>query len=246
MIGAAAGPATGWAPADARLLPLLTAPGDTTGPLGCTLWLADLTPPPAPERAGWWAPLAPGERARAERFRAEVHGWRYVVGRHLLRRLLARRTGRAPAEVTLDEGAHGKPGCSDAGAGAFNLSHADATALLAFAPAGAAAVGVDLEPLAAMPDADALAATLFTDAERAALALLPPPARDAGFLRIWTRKEACLKALGCGLSIEPARVHVGLDGERVRLPAPGGEVEVVLASFAPQPGWVAAVALQPA
>ena len=59
-------------------------------------------------------------------------------------------------------------------------------------------------------------------------------------------QEACLKALGCGLSIEPARVHVGLDGERVRLPAPGGEVEVVLASFAPQPGWVAAIALQPA
>ena len=40
------------------------------------------------------------------------------------------------------------------------------------------------------------------------------------FLIGWTRKEACLKALGIGLGMEPATLHVGICEGRRRIPVP--------------------------
>jgi 4'-phosphopantetheinyl transferase len=41
-------------------------------------------------------------------------------------------------------------------------------------------------------------------------------AREA-FFRCWTRKEACLKAVGCGLSLEPSGIEVGVGSSRQRV-----------------------------
>ena len=69
-------------------------------------------------------------------------------------------------------------------------------------------VGVDIEPVgtAADPPWRVLAAS-----ERTALeAIADPQARHLAFLRLWTAKEAVLKALGVGLRREPATVAVTL------------------------------------
>ena len=58
-------------------------------------------------------------------------------------------------------------------------------------------VGVDLEVVREVPEADGIAASTFTAEERAAWAAAGGGA--AGFLRVWTRKEALLKALGVGV-----------------------------------------------
>ena len=81
-------------------------------------------------------------------------------------------------------------------------------------------IGVDVELQRAVPDALALAARNFTPAEYADLRSLEGPERDVAFLRCWTRKEACLKAIGCGLSIEPRLVEVGQTPGRSRARIP--------------------------
>ncbi len=55
-----------------------------------------------------------------------------------------------------------------------------------------------------------LAARVFCEAERRELDATEPSIRSLAFLRGWTRKEACLKALGSGLGIAPESVEVGL------------------------------------
>jgi 4'-phosphopantetheinyl transferase len=80
----------------------------------------------------------------------------------------------------------------------FNLSHSDG--LVLFAIACGRDVGVDVERLRELRDAEAIARRFFSVSENAALRDLPPEQRLEGFYRCWTRKEAFIKALGEGLS----------------------------------------------
>ncbi|WP_327000853.1 4'-phosphopantetheinyl transferase superfamily protein [Dactylosporangium sp. NBC_01737] len=67
-------------------------------------------------------------------------------------------------------------------------------------------VGVDLEPAGRRPSALAWSCS---PAERAWLAGRPPGERPAAFTRLWTRKEACVKARGTGIRHRLADVHCG-------------------------------------
>ena len=64
----------------------------------------------------------------------------------------------------------------------------------------------------------------FTPREIEQLSRLPMNQRRPMFFRLWTRKEALLKALGTGLSTEMSRLELGLptqDAETVLLAIPG-------------------------
>jgi phosphopantetheinyl transferase len=65
-------------------------------------------------------------------------------------------------------------------------------------------IGVDVEVLAAM----APAWNVLHDSERAALAALSQERQGEVFLRLWTAKEAYLKALGVGLRREPGEICI--------------------------------------
>ena len=60
----------------------------------------------------------------------------------------------------------------------------------------------------------ALARRHFTRGEIEQWEQTSGPDRARVFLQGWTRKEACLKALGSGLSLPPGRIEVGLRRER--------------------------------
>lgn len=158
--------------------------------------------------------LIAAEAARADRFRADRDRDRFVQFRAALRQVLGRHLGLAPVRVPLAEGPHGKP-CLAPEAGLpdlqFNLAHSGDLALLALC--AAAPVGIDLEQARPFPRADRLAARVFSATERAAYADLPPAAREAAFLRGWTRKEAYLKATGDGLTVPLDHVSVTLAPE---------------------------------
>ena len=177
------------------------------------LWLADLDRPPVPLDA-LWADLDREERERAARFRFDVHRRRFTAGRGLLRRFLGGLIGVEPGALIFGYGEKGKPHLvrPDAGlAGGihFNLSHSANGAL--FAVARGRELGVDLEALRPMDDADALVERFFHPGERRTFAALAPEARLSAFFSGWTRKEAYLKARGDGLSLPTTEFEVALE-----------------------------------
>lgn len=157
--------------------------------------------PPADVSAALWQLLSRDERERAEKFRYAEHRQHYIVARASLRRLLAERLHLAPQAVEFVETEYGKPRLSPVHGSAdveFNLSHSGTLALFAFT--SGRAVGVDVELIREVPDADDLAERFFSPTETASLKALPLDRRSLAFLACWTRKEAFIKALGLGLS----------------------------------------------
>jgi phosphopantetheinyl transferase len=72
---------------------------------------------------------------------------------------------------------------------------------------------VDVEiPRADFPYLE-LAAQHFTEAELASIHAKPSAYQVTQFLKIWTAKEALLKAIGLGLGIEPLAVELELSAD---------------------------------
>lgn len=167
----------------------------------------DLRPHDAVE-ADCLALLGPDERARAERFKVERPRRQFVITRGALRRLLADRLGRPAAALAFGAGPHGKPFLIADGEPSglhFNVSHSAGRGLVAI---GAAAVGVDIECLERNADFDLVARGVFTAVEQTALGARAGAERVALFFRLWTVKEALIKARGSGFAYPPARFEV--------------------------------------
>lgn len=176
--------------------------------------------------------LSEEERARAQNLRFPVDRQRFVAAHVALRQALCAYTGLAPDALTLAIGAFGKPSLAGHPRTQFSLSHSQGLALIAIG--GRGPLGADVELLRPMPDADDLAAAHFTRREQEALAALPADERDRAFLTCWTRKEACLKAIGVGLLVSPQSFDVGLapDSRSVELPVAG---RILVLALGPAP-----------
>ena len=87
--------------------------------------------------------LSNDEAERARRFRFRKHRDRYVVGRGVLRAVLAQYLDTPPDRLRFCYSEHGKPSLAGEAALRFNVSHSDALAL--YAIAGSRELGVDLE-----------------------------------------------------------------------------------------------------
>lgn len=155
--------------------------------------------------------LSAGEYARAAQLRFPRLRERFVVGRGRLREILGLRTGLDPRSLRFAYGPNGKPEVAESCV-RFNLSHCEDFALLAVTCGRA--VGVDVERLRPVADRELVAERFFSSLEVQALSRVPAAQRDVAFLRCWTRKEAYLKALGGGLSLDLAAfaVSLGRDG----------------------------------
>jgi 4'-phosphopantetheinyl transferase len=207
----------------------------------CLLWRVDLDTAPAPEAA---ACLSEDEWERAHRFVFARDRNRFIAAHAALRGTLSAKTGVPGAFLDFTVGAFGKPMLVEPAGVRFNLSHSQSVALIGIADESESDVGVDVELLRSMPDAEDLARTYFTEAERRALAAVVPSARDRAFLTCWTRKEACLKATGLGLSVDTRSFDVGVSCEprEVQLPGEDGVVRLALSSFDGGTGVVCAAA----
>jgi 4'-phosphopantetheinyl transferase len=211
-------------------------------PLGLVrLWRVDLGQAPGEAAV---ATLSAAERARAARFVFERDRRRYLAAHVALRRLLAEATGIAASELVFQEGPFGKPHLPDPAAPSFNLSHSGDVALIGIGPPGVE-IGVDVEVRRTMSDALELAERHFAPAEIDALRSTPPDQRDHAFLRGWTRKEACLKAIGSGLSIAPHTFDAGLApaARAVAIPTPASAAAVNVISLPGDSGIIGAVAV---
>lgn len=194
--------------------------------------------------------LVEAERLRAGRFVFERDRRRFVVARARLRQLLAARLDASPDAIELVYGPHGKPGLSRRFAGSglrFNVSHCADVAVYAFSRGRE--IGVDVEFVRELPDADDVAARCFSRRENEVYRALAPGDKALGFFNCWTRKEAFIKALGEGLSHPLDRFDVSLaPGEPAGIlrvgDGPGHESGWRMESFSPAAGCVAAVVLK--
>ena len=148
--------------------------------------------------------LSPSELAAASRFATSELRDRCSLRRAFVRSVLARYVGTAARELTFESSRRGKPALThlttDKVSVTYSLSHTDDEAWLAVAHG--VDVGIDVERLAANIDPDALERIVLAPDEAAFFAALSAASADErkrAFLRIWCRKEACLKATGVGL-----------------------------------------------
>ena len=164
------------------------------------------------------AVLSTDERARAARFRFDIHRDRFIAGRAALRYVLAELTGTTPEAIEFVYGEHGKPALKPGGLH-FNLSHSENRAIIGVTRA--APVGVDIERINADRARPEIAARFFAPQEIQALAILSGDAYANGFFQIWSRKEAVLKAVGTGIGGGLSSFSVPLDvlPEPVHIPS---------------------------
>lgn len=153
------------------------------------------------------ASLSCDERERAARYRFEAGRHSFVTGRAMLRELLASRLGGSAATVKFVYGPHGKPHVLDeTGREKLHFSVTNTADLVAIA-LSPNRIGIDAEKLTQRDYFDLYDLTL-SPSEKNYLQVTPVYDRERSFLRMWTRKEALLKAAGTGLSDDLPKTEV--------------------------------------
>lgn len=131
----------------------------------------------------------------------------------LLPDLLAARAGESPDNWSVSHDPYGAPIAFRKGRRqplSVSLSRTFGQAAACVSPMP---VGIDIEYVEPHAADVGLAAEFFSAAEQAYLAQCAPAEWPTGFFRIWTLKEACLKALGCGFRVAmPSFSVAGPDG----------------------------------
>jgi 4'-phosphopantetheinyl transferase len=164
------------------------------------------------ERLSW---LDDAERERAARFYASEHAERWRVAHVALRGVLAEATGLDPQSLRFGRDANDKPTLLGVPGVGFNLSHSGSMALVAVT--NGSVVGVDVEDPRPVPEMQGVAESHFATEEQEALWAVPDAERLQTFYRIWTRKEAYVKATGVGIGPALARFAVTADEASPRL-----------------------------
>lgn len=175
------------------------------------IWQADLT---QTEQVDYFNNLlSPDEQQRAAQLVFPVNRDQFIIGRGILRCILARYLNCTAQEIKFEYGEYGKPTIVFPETELqFNLSHTSQLALYAISLAKP--VGIDIEEVNSRVDAASIAQRYFAASEYEELQNLSDDTRLEGFFNVWTRKEAIVKALGAGLFTELKQLEVGLTASR--------------------------------
>ena len=177
----------------------------------------DLRPDPGRE-ARAFALLDEDEQARWNRFVVKGARRQYALCRAALRINLCHRLGCSNRELSFGYLDHGKPFARVNGApsgSSFNVSHSGRHGLIGFAKRDG--LGVDLEVRTPGRDFDGIGRRVYGPRERLALSGAAGREKADLFYRLWSLKEALIKALGTGFSLSPSRFEVPrpmIEGER--------------------------------
>lgn len=159
-----------------------------------------------------WASLTSldeGELSRWRRFEYSGPRRQFVLCRAALRAVLCRELACRNDELAFEVSTHGKPFAMVRDQPAdisFSVSHAGAHGLIALAPAGR--LGVDIEDRATRRRLDLLVEAALGVEERAEVAAKQGAAQLDLFLRLWTMKEALMKASGRGFVLDATTFEI--------------------------------------
>jgi 4'-phosphopantetheinyl transferase len=161
---------------------------------------------------GYYALLSEAEKGRADRLRVETARKRFISAHGILRILLGKYLGQQPAEIVLDAAPRGKPFLAGQSATGdkgirFNMTHSGEWML--FSASRDFGTGIDLEYQDPKAEFEQISSHFFSDADHAWLDLRQPEdCKAAAFFRLWTCKEAVLKAEGSGIRLGMADVRI--------------------------------------
>ena len=184
---------------------------------GVTIFHVDLAPDSEREQRAFLL-LDEKEKARSRRFLSVRARRQFVHCRAALRVTLCGRLGCSNRQLAFGYLEHGKPFALVDGRRAslgFNVSHSGGHGLIAFAENEW--LGVDVEERVPERDFEGIGSLVFGPAERQLLATATGVDKMQLFFRLWSMKEALIKAIGSGFSLNPSRFEVPepmLRGER--------------------------------
>jgi 4'-phosphopantetheinyl transferase len=166
----------------------------------------------------------------------------------MLREVLGHYLGSDPTEVRFTQNRFGKPALAEHEADLrFNISHSQNLALCACARGRD--VGIDIELLRDDLASQKIADQFFSPVESQAIRLLPIHQRTRAFFKCWTRKEACMKAIGEGLSSRylselPVLLDEDENADSIRTHHNSSQRAWTIMDLHPFPGCAAALAFR--
>lgn len=189
------------------------------------------------------------ERARAARYRFQLHRDRFTAGRAIRRLILARYLHQPPEAIAFAIGPQGKPSIEGEPPAGLRFNDSGSDGLAIFAVTWGRDVGADVERVRPNAEADRIVDRFGTPEECEAYWRLPTAERPLAFHRWWTAKEAWLKAVGTGLLAPLGTCSVSFSATApLRLLAVGGNPAMArrwtLETLNPAPGFVASLVVE--
>ncbi len=161
--------------------------------------------------------LCPEERKQAQRFVRQSDKAMFEQGRIQRRLVLGDYLNDDPAYLVFTAGRFGKPAVTSTHAASvnFNTSHGSGVTTIAVVMDPVVAVGVDIERIDRQTP-DSLWPLCLTVNELIWIRAAPPALRAHRFIRLWTCKEAILKASGFGLQADPRSIDIDPESLEIR------------------------------
>ncbi len=196
------------------------------------------------------AGLSPEESDRARRFHFPQHRAAYTFAHAVLRDVLSRYLHCDGRDISFDKTVFGKPFVTkptELPRLEFNLSHSGDLVLVGVCRG--LRVGIDVEEMRPVDDLLSIAEMYFTPDESAFIHGQLPSDRERTFFRCWTRKEACVKAVGKGLVIPLNSIETHISSQAPVIlsestPNSSDEVSWRIADLDLYENYVAAIAIE--
>ena len=145
--------------------------------------------------------LTSEEKVRFSRFMFEKDRHQYLLTRALERDVLSRYVGVEARALVFTRNGFGKPMLMEPDPCSISYSLSHTTDLSVCAVSSGQAIGVDVESLQRASNHETIAKRFFTESESTFLESLEGGEQSTEFLRLWTLKEAFIKAVGLGLAL---------------------------------------------
>lgn len=152
--------------------------------------------------------LTPIERQRVARITSQRDRHRAAVSLAKRRAILADFCGESLEDIDVRTSSSGKPFVMTSTGTTIEVSSSQSGSFGLFAVSRHRSVGVDIESLSEIPESDGFASWVATANESEWINTLEASERTRACLRLWARKEACLKASGEGIGSGMNRINV--------------------------------------
>ncbi len=186
------------------------------------------------------------EKNKAQKFHFEKHRKRFTIARSSLKKILSFYLSISPQEIEFTYNDYGKPNLLEKINNIdlqFNVSHSEDIAI--YGITCHYLIGVDIEYIRPMSEAENLAKRFFSIQEYKHISLLSSAKKDREFFKLWTAKEAYLKAIGKGISggLEKVKISNYEPRQFISLPH-SNNINYNLVYLTPHHNYLAAIAVQ--